>query len=284
MTDVTAAYRRAFEDSKRTADLARERLAGKKVLLVRGFLSDAVMKIGDALRTIAGSSATLPIGQYFDDQMRWLAEIGVPHERVQIESEAGIRRNGPRIAARLAASEPAVIISHSKGCLDVLEALVSDPALWPRVSLWIAIQGPFGGTPVADTVIGNRIFRGVADLALRAAGGEIASLEEMRQSSRAEYHEQHREVIARLLETVPTLCFASHLTRAQLRTTFLVPTVELIGAKFGLPNDGLVPATAAQLEGARVVAIDGVDHAMPVMPSLGDFDRIRFTTALLAVA
>src|SRR5262245_20228258 len=179
-TDVTATYEQALARSAATAAGAATRVSGSTVLLVRGFLSDAVVKIGALIEGIpAGRQVAGGIGEYFDAQMQWLGRIQVPCERVMIESEAPVRDNAQRIRGRIETFPRVFIISHSKGCLDVLEALLGAPALWSRLSGWIAIQGPFAGTPVADAVAGRPLLRTAAAAILAAAGGSIVSIDDM---------------------------------------------------------------------------------------------------------
>lgn len=282
MTDVTTAYQQAFGSPESSAKRAVDLIKGQKVVFVRGFLSDAVLKLGEAIRVFPDLSqihgAQLP-GQYFDAQMHWLQSERLGHNRVVIQSEAGIEDNAKTILTDLGASGDIAIVSHSKGCLDVLEMLLRNPGLWPRVKRWIAIQGPFHGTPVADFVTNSRGLSLAADFMLKAAGGSLDSLTGMRTDKRTDYLEKNRRTLDDLLGKIPTLCLATSTTQTG---TFLVPTFLLINAEGGGPNDGLVPASSAQLKGTKVVELGGVDHAMPVMPSVPPpFNAVLCTQALL---
>jgi hypothetical protein len=280
--DVTATYEQARARSVATAAGAAERISGSTVLLVRGFLSDAIVQIGALIESIPdGRQVAGGIGEYFDAQMRWLGRIHAPCERVRIESEAPVRDNAARIRGRIEAFPRVLIISHSKGCLDVLEALLGAPALWSRLAGWIAIQGPFAGTPVADAIAAQPALRIGAAAVLAAAGGSIASIEDMRTTTREASLDHHAARISDLLAAVPTLCFASHMPPKRC-APILAPTAALIEATpGGGHNDGLVPRASAVLPGARVVFSHEVDHAMPVMASLEPLDRVAFTQALL---
>jgi len=283
MTDVTAAYQQARSTGAETSARAAERVRGSTVLLVRGFLSDAIVQVGAAVHTmLGGPQGGNGIGEYFDAQMRWLESIHARFERVEIESEAPVHDNAVRIRRRLEALPRVVIVSHSKGCLDVLGALLDAPNLWERVTGWVALQGPFAGTPVADVVTSHPALRTVAATVLAAANGSIASIEDMRTATRRASLDHHAAQISDLLATVPTLCFASCMAPPNQCATFLAPTLALVQAKpGGGPNDGLVPQASATLPGARVVFSDAVDHAMPVMDSIMPLDRVAFTQALL---
>jgi hypothetical protein len=290
VTNVTQAYRKHFRtsDPAETERVVAPLLDGQHVLFVRGFLSEAVVMLGDAARLtadLARVSLGAPlIGSYFDDQIQWLDRRGIASSCVEIEAEASVADNADRIRERLEKLDRVTIVSHSKGCLDTLHALIANPALRGRVRRWIAIQGPFAGTPVADCITDSKVLDPAAQFVLECLfRGSISSLGDMRTDIRARYLERHGGEIDALLGTIPTLCYASS---ADAIDTFLASTVLLIQKERGGINDGLVPRESAKLPGAHHVEDEGVDHAMPVMKSLpsevvSTFARARFLQALL---
>ena len=61
---------------------------------------------------------------YFSDQSRWLASIGVEYEKVALQSRQSVAINAPIIAAAIRDSaKPVILITHSKGSVDTLDAL-----------------------------------------------------------------------------------------------------------------------------------------------------------------
>src|SRR5207248_2817689 len=125
---------------------------------------------------------------------------------------ASVERCGAEVACRIAASDrPVLIVSHSKGCLDTLEALLSlrrDGRL-SNVAGWIAIQGPFAGAPEADDIAGNRMRRIGTKVALNCLGAHFGAVEAMRSSSRQEYIQAHRTEIESLVARLPIVSFSS---------------------------------------------------------------------------
>jgi hypothetical protein len=303
--DANPDYLKALADPS-TPARAAELLRGGTTVLVRGFLSEAVVMLGERLRAPAGPEARQVIetlgakvpwfgqitglfdrflpGQYFDTQIAWLREENLDHVAVDIESEDPIGENARIIGDQLdRIAGDVTLVTHSKGCLDALEALRQrSPESWKRVKRWIAIQGPFGGTPVADVVAGQRCLRRIAEGVLTELGkGSVESLTGMQTSTRAAYHGEHKAKIEQLLAAVPTLCMGSSVDPKRLVTTFLGATVLLIEAHRGGPNDGLVPVESALLPGAMHVRLPDVDHAMPVMDSFAKFPRLASLQALL---
>jgi hypothetical protein len=202
---------------------------------------------------------------------------------VDIESEAPIEENAEQVVKALDAApgEHITLVTHSKGCLDALDALLRrEPEAWSRIRRWVAIQGPFQGTPIADIVATNPTLRKIAQTLLEKAGGKLEGLTGMQTFARSGYQDRHEQKIRALLRGIPTLCVASHVPPQQLHDTFLGAPLLLIQVAAGA-NDGLVPATSALLPGARHVTLSGVDHAMPVMESFGSFARVDSLQALL---
>lgn len=259
------------------------RLRSYKILFVPGFLSDVVIAAGSY-----SLMEKIKAGQYFDEQLAWMKEAGIDAERVVIESEESPKHNASVIAAAVrAAGKPVIIVSHSKGGLDTLEALVSDAGLPERIRGWIPIQAPFLGSPVADDIVGRAFLRGPAFALMRSLEGSEKSLVSMTAPFRAAYYERHRDRISELLgPRSPTriICFASWQENEPFRIdTFLELSRDAM-AKRGIENDGLVPWKSAILPGCAYAAVSGIDHAVPVMATNErPFDRVRFTKTLLSL-
>lgn len=236
-----------------------------KVLLVPGYLSNLQ-----------------PI--YFAEQLRWLASIGVEREKVAIQSGQGVAINAPLVATALRDSgKPVILITHSKGSVDALEALRAEPSLQPKVKGWVSLQGVFFGSPVADLLLdGSLLDPAVSAAILGLFGGTKESAQGLTTRASLAYYHDHTTSIARILRTVPAIAFASALDRApDARTKTLLEIPRQLMWRQGIQSDGLVPTDAAVLPGMDFVRVSGVDHIAPVMPALEHFDRVRMTKALL---
>lgn len=257
-------------------------LSKYKVLLVPGFLSDAVIDLGrfSAIRFTR-------LGEYFDDQMKWLTQTGIDHERVDIESEQSPEYNAVIISAAIKKSaKPVLIMAHSKGGIDALEALLTEEDLKSKVKGFLAIQSPYLGSPVADWVIGRTTLSWTAFYLLGKLGGTEASLKSLTLEERKKYHWKNEEKILKLTEVIPTISFSSWKDREGSTWDWdtLLKWPRNCMRDNGLKSDGLVPTISARIPGSDIIMVPKVDHAVPVMHCIFlDFDRIRFTKTLLSL-
>ncbi len=263
--DLTRDYLTAYNDSCAFGTAHAKTLRTYKVLLVPGYL-------GDLYPT------------YFNDQLRWLAAIGVEREKLPVHAGQSVSVNGPIIAAAIAQSaKPVILITHSKGSVDTLEALLSDANARRKVKGWLSLQGTFFGTPVADKLLDGSLLNPlVAALILGFFGGTQESAQGLTTGAAKTYHRKHAAAIAPLLREVPAIAFASAVGSApedQPSTTLEIPH-ELM-AREGIRNDGLVPLASAVLPGMNYVKVSGIDHIATVMPARRPFSRVRMTQALL---
>lgn len=256
------------------------RLQQYKIIFVPGFFANHIIDVGQAL-----GGARYRIGEYFDEQMKFLKNEGIECERLRVNSEAEAELNAPLVAAAIrSADKPVLIISHSKGGLDTLEALIRDTSLLAKVKGWVPMQAPFEGTPVADFVDSNEVLNPIAITLLQALGGTKNVLHSLRQTTRDEYLERNSNAIQMILNKVPTLSFSSW--KASGSNPFDTPFAPIRDAMeyYGISNDGLVPWESQILRGSSYVGVPDVDHLIPVMYSyFGPYNRILLIRTLLAV-
>jgi len=223
---------------------------------------------------------------YFAEQLRWLASIGVDRERVAVTPGKSVAINAPIVAAAIRDSaQPVILVTHSKGSVDALEALRAEPSLRPKVKGWVSLQGAFFGSPVADLLLdGSLLDPVVATAILWIFGGTKEAAEGLTTGASRAYYRDHAAAIGAVVREVPAIAFASTLdgtSGAPTKTLLEIPR-ELMWRE-GIRSDGLVPTDAAVLPGMSFVKISGIDHIAPVMPALERFDRVRMTKALLLV-
>jgi len=259
------------------------RLRGGRVIFVGGLLR----RLAEALARMVGQP--IGIGGYFDAQRAALEAQGIATVELDVASEGPIAANAAEIARAIAASPgPVTLVTHSKGSLDALAALIGDPSLAapPRgVAAWISLQAPFYGSPLADLNARDPLVRELTGYLLRQGfGGSPEALLELRVSEREPYQRANAPAIGELVRVVPTVCYGSYLIdemRTLFRITWLICKFE------GQPlNDGLVGVPSAHLPDALQVTEAGVDHAMAVIkvPGTGSFDPATCLTALLSLA
>jgi pimeloyl-ACP methyl ester carboxylesterase len=165
--------------------------------------------IGDAIAD-ALPRIDLPIGEgvftSFYSQMRDFDEKGIPYRNISLASPAfntseSVEHNARAIRALLWSTDKKVIlVTHSKGGLDTLHALVGAPALAKKVIGWVALQSPFYGSPLADST-----FAPVNEVLLAALGGNGQSVEDLEVETRVAYMHEHRSEIKRLMRRIPVI-------------------------------------------------------------------------------
>jgi hypothetical protein len=265
--DLSREYRDAYD---RHCDLGAadvRALRRHKVLFVPGYL-------------VGGQPA------YFAEQLDWLRSIEVESEKVAIRAGQSAAINGPIVAEAVRNStKPVILITHSKGSVDALEALRAKAALRSKVNAWISLQGVFFGSPVADTLLDGTVVNPViSDMILGLLGGTRQSAEGLSTRAAHAYYRKHEAAIALVLRKVPAIAFVSDISRAQgAQTNTLLEISYDLMRREGILNDGLVPIDSAVLPDMDFVKVIGVDHIAPVMPTLKPYDRVRMIKVLLSL-
>ena len=114
--------------------------AAMTVIFIAGFASDCVDQARQAKT------------QYKD----YLARFGYHFEILRVSGTSSSQSNARQIRdafaqmPELGRDRKAVVIAHSKGVVDTLEALVAYPELQNRVTALISLAGAVGGSPLAD--------------------------------------------------------------------------------------------------------------------------------------
>jgi hypothetical protein len=248
------------------------RFSGKAFVLVRGFLTDTLDQAGVMM----------------SDQWAAVTMLGGRPRKPTFNSEDAPPVNAPKIAATIvkaagAGAGPVFLVTHSKGSVDTLVALVEHPDLWPHVAGWISIQGAIQGSSVADTLSAEPTIRGALAQILRTVfGGSVESLESLRTHDRVAYLQAHSARIAGLVEAIPIVAYGSSVEERPSALQFV--TAPFFGAE--PRNDGLVALDRTDIPGARFAVLDvpGPDHgdAVTRVP-LQTWDRIAMTHTLLSL-
>jgi alpha-beta hydrolase superfamily lysophospholipase len=219
-------------------------LAGQRVLVAYGLLGDVVSRLGvDYMRT----------------QVSWMrGTLGADVTVVNLPTSAAVADNARKLRASLVSDpRPALVVAHSKGGLEALEAML-DPSAAPHTRALIALQCPFLGSPVADAILRTDpvhvIARGAAWLVGAGSGRGLADLTMRR---RAVWMEAHRAEIAALVARLPVVCVAAIMddTAPPGPDRNFRPLAQWIEKHGHGPNDGLVTVSSALLPGARHMVI-----------------------------
>src|SRR4051812_20117680 len=200
---------------------------------------------------------------------------------IPIDTEQTVAVNARAIRDHvLRAPRPVVLLGHSKGPLDIHAALSLHPEIVPRVRAFVSLQAPFAGTPLATDAeaepLSRRLVRGVVGGLLRGAPHGYF---EMGYAQRRAFLGQHSP-----RPPVPAVALATWTDRAGL---FLEKTRQYIDGRYGVRSDGFVPLPDAQVPGARLVCLEGLDHASIALRWLrprARFEAGRVARALVALA
>src|SRR5690606_13816346 len=99
---------------------------------------------------------------YLGRQLGWARACGATGQVVPLPTAAAVEENAALLAkAVLSAPESCLLLSHSKGGLESLAALLK-PGVAARCEAFLALQAPFFGSPVADALLGSPGLHGAA--------------------------------------------------------------------------------------------------------------------------
>jgi pimeloyl-ACP methyl ester carboxylesterase len=216
------------------------------------------------------------MSEYFTQNARELAAMGVPRKAIHfiypssgetIEGNAAAVRSKFREFAALGA-EKLVVIAHSRGACDTLAFALENPEfVADHVEALFLVQGPFGGSGVADYLTGEGppidrsmplrdrlIAQGVGRLEeFRLSRGQHRGLPALTRQASKEYWEKaldkHRAAIP--VVSPKTLYITTKKNSAQLRLV-LRATASYLDAHFG-PNDGMVVVEDQSVAGVGTV-------------------------------
>jgi len=230
---------------------------------------------------VALQASRLRLIDYLTEQVRHLRSEGFDADIAEVDTFARVEHNGERLARILEAHHrPTWVITHSKGGLDLLHALVTQPDLMRYLDGWIAFQAPFWGSPVADVACGSGRAKGLSRRALKLIGRELDLIADLTTDRRAHYMDQRTAQIASIARDVPVMCVA---TTGAWRLQW--PTARWMDG-LNLKNDGLVPVNSSVLPGARYVVLDGLGHGeVAARRALSNrrYDHVDLLKALFAL-
>jgi hypothetical protein len=233
------------------ADRAFQRVANR-------LRASHILFVPAVLSGIALKASKLRLVEYLTHQVRQLRDEGFDASIADIDTGTTVARNGERLAEIIAARhQPTWIVTHSKGGLDTLQALVAHPEMRRYVDGWIAFQAPFYGSPVADVASGTMRARRISGAALRLLRADMAAIRDLSTAVRARYMDQHATAIEQVLRDVPVMCVGTASAGASLWPDW--PTRRWMDAQ-GLANDGMVPVNSVVLPGSRFVTLKGIAH------------------------
>lgn len=224
---------------------------------------------------------------YMTENVRRMKERGCTDvSMAKIDTDAGVHTNAAVLKAEIEKLErdtgkKVVLLGHSKGGVDAGAALQLYPELRSKVQAFIALQAPFGGTPIASDIGENAHLSALmGGFITQVFRGDRAALDDLSYRSR-------RALLGdrvTFTQDVPTFSFAS--TSKDPRS--LTALGALYGReRYGKDGDGLVLFEDAIIPGSRgIILLEDLDHAGPAMggTALSKFRPGDLTEAMVAFA
>lgn len=278
--NVTPEFRALFHDPQDVLTPKRlEILRKHKILLVHGLLGEVGLGVRRFLDKLDSDQSVI---DYFKDQEAVFREHGIEFERVEFRSNTVDRSGGKIVESVLRSEKPVLFFSHSKGCVDTLDALLKlqTQGKLDRVAGWIALQGVFSGAPHADRYVNHGGRRALGIVAMRIMGGDFDAIRDLTVEARAKYQAEHADGIRTLVERVPVISFATW------KSPEKCDRKGVEGAVVGEPpltSAFKIRPESSILQGSDYVGKAGINHDVTVIRSDKPYDRLAMTRALLAM-
>ncbi|MBC7538926.1 MAG: hypothetical protein H7281_08895 [Bacteriovorax sp.] len=234
-----------------------------KVLIIPGVLAQSF--ISDSNNQI---KLTFLFEDGFKEQIKLLETLKIEYEFLNLETENSPGKNALAITNVIEKSIlPVLIYSHSKGGLDVLEAIRQNPGLLVKIHGWASIQSPFWGAPVASGFNNNLVLRDSSNNLFEWMGGDASGMSSLTIEERNTYMDTNeiKNLLIVINQKIKFLNFASYKTN----TLGIDTPLELFRNYTDLSdgaNDGVVPLKSALMKEHGVdinfIIEEEVDHLM----------------------
>ena len=199
----------------------------------------------------------------FEDSLANLEVQGYKTGYIQTRGRQSCERNAAIVGAavrRLPGQEKIILVTHSKGTVDTLEALVASPELTERVVAVVSVAGAVNGSPIAD-VFPESLAAMLEKISLANCpkGEGVEAMDSLRRTRRLAWLAGHA--------LPPNVRFYSlaAFARPQNISTALKPFFRILGQTEPL-NDGLVVASDAIVPGSTLLGYPNADHLAVAMP------------------
>lgn len=299
--DDSAAFQRSLDalKDKKQSEALIEALADYRIVFVPGFYDIAAN---------LGQGKTDQAELYFEDEMQWLEDQGICWSKSEGSTLATPQQNAKLVvdeidnphfskvkalkrffkghwSARHCDEKKAIIVSHSRGGIDVLQALLDDPKLSApdsKIAGWISLQAPFHGSRLASE-FSNLLTDDVNKESIAELGRFMQNVKQLekageeveKQAPNIDLLKQTLKVIS-VEERAPAMVANAAKLKALSATKLPIIAVgttqpdlkkvpelleiprDYLLKKYG-PNDGFLLQGAAKLPGASYVEFEG-DH------------------------
>ena len=285
--DITADFEGHYEEGYLNQKQI-ETLKNVEIALIPGIMSETFIN-SDPRSTIDLSIFTK---DYFGSHLRYLKHLGIPVRRL-LGSSASVDDTRKEVDIFLRSTErPVIFIAHSLGGMALLDHLLVNEDLWPRIQGIIFLQSPFTGAPVATVVKRFPALEKVFPFFHTSP----ETVRYLSNENRKDFVTMNGEQITALaskvhLITVGAVVNGYKSVFTSSATLIRSGCLETIYGKCVGPrlyhgpydfSDGMVPFKGSKLPEVDFVKLRGVDHGETVVQTpFKNINHRRFTAALL---
>jgi pimeloyl-ACP methyl ester carboxylesterase len=186
----------------------------------------------------------------------YLARYGYRFKTLRVSGISSSAYNARHIRDSLLAmpgTRKLVIIGHSKGVVDTLEAIVTYPELQSRINAIVSLAGAVGGSPLADTAPEKALSIVQNTPGLKCKNGDAGALESLRPSVRRDWLAKHPLPASVAMYSVITLPEPERISAG------LKPSYSIL-SKFDPRNDGNLLFYDQVVPGSSLLAYANADH------------------------
>jgi hypothetical protein len=218
-----------------------------RVVIVPGFLAECVAEKSTA----------------FGDARGRLEEIGYQTDYIQTRGRQGSAGNADLIrdaVVGMPAGDRLLFVTHSKGTVDTLEALVNYPSLAGRTAAVVSVSGAVNGSPLAGA-FPEFLVKLAHEIPLSSCppGEGSEAVESLRRNVRVTWLAMHP-----LPKSVRYYSLAAFTSRENT-SRILRPFYDLL-ARTDPVNDGMVLCSDAIIPGSVLLGYPNADHLAVAQP------------------
>jgi len=195
---------------------------------------------------------------YMNTNVAALSAAGLDVRRIPIDSDAPVATNAATIRNTVNSvyqqtGKRIVFFAHSKGCVDSAAALQMFPEILTRVQGMIAVQAPYGGSPIATDLLSSSPIKWVVEKFVEVIfGGDPQSIGDLSYQSRQAFLQKYPYP-----SSVNTISVFTKSTRI---SSLMYVAAKYISDSYGVANDGLVADPDAAIPSSRTIFLDNMDH------------------------
>ena len=279
--DISDFFSNLMNSNKALGDKELGRLKNYNFLFVPGFMTRA--NLNPDLFLAPKCSNLKP--KYFEKQILHLRNIGLNADMVNIGLTAGAVVSNSLIIKKavMNSSKQVVLIAHSKGGSDVLDALIKYDSMHGKLHSVITLQSPFRGTPIVDYALKCKKFKKIAAGILERRGGDIESLIDLSVKKREAYMRLYDKEIKEVAGKVRIINVGTYIEDVPHEKDTVFEVLRNQMSKRGILNDGLVPLDSAFMPAPALhIKLSSLDHVCTVLTvRRPQFNKLKFMEALL---